>query len=235
MKTALFSRVSLALLTTASLGLAGITATGPAAADTTNKLPSILTDTGSSTGSGTGSWDPQIKRDKGISTTSWSTTGTSPHRHRRPRVGRPPLTLPGSCQTAVVDIVRALPVVGPDIFRLIRGEDVDVAALVQKVLGAEGVIGGQHLLRTANSAGIVTGTFSDLPPAVYLVATVCNVAVNPKQLGRGDRPCSQRRERVTRVIRVQRQLTPRSFSRHTRPARGFRSGSCANHQHVSSQ
>ena len=66
MKTALFSRVSLALLTTASLGLAGITATGPAAADTTNKLPSILTDTGSSTGSGTGSWDPQIKRDKGI-------------------------------------------------------------------------------------------------------------------------------------------------------------------------
>ncbi|HNP57075.1 MAG TPA: hypothetical protein PK331_00490 [Gordonia sp. (in: high G+C Gram-positive bacteria)] len=184
MKTALFSRVSLALLTTASLGLAGITATGPAAADTTNKLPSILTDTGSSTGSGTGSWDPQIKRDKGIEYNvvvhhrdiTYTATGV-------PRVGRPPLTLPGSCQTAVVDIVRALPVVGPDIFRLIRGEDVDVAALVQKVLGAEGVIGGQHLLRTANSAGIVTGTFSDLPPAVYLVATVCNVAVNRNNWG----------------------------------------------------
>lgn len=184
MMNARFARASLAVLTAAGLGLTGFTATGPAAADLTIKLPSILTDNGSSTGSGTGSWDPQIKRSKGIGYTvegdgkdiTYTATDV-------PRVGRPPVTLPGSCQSVAVDVVKAVPVVGPSIFALIRGDDVDVADLISRLRAAPGVVAGLHTVRTANSAGTVKATFSNLPPAVYLVASVCNLVVDRNHWG----------------------------------------------------
>jgi|GEM_PF-4242790 len=98
---------------------------------------------------------------------------------RVPVVG--PITLPGSCTTAVVDAVRAAPVVGPVLLDYILGNpDIDVLALLQELDDA-GAITAIHLLRTANGENVVSGTFEDIPIGVYAVVSVCNL--NPDLLG----------------------------------------------------
>ena len=77
--------------------------------------------------------------------------------------------LPGSCSTVVADVVKVLPVL-PDLLELINKGD--IADLIAKLI-ADDLVTQVDLLRIA-SAGVVTGTFSDLPRGTYLVGSVCN-------------------------------------------------------------
>ena len=98
---------------------------------------------------------------------------------RVPLIG--PVTLPGSCTTAVVDAVKAVPVVGPVLLDYILGNpDIDVLALLQELDNA-GAITAVHLLRGANSENVVSGTFDDVPKGVYAVVSICNL--NPDLIG----------------------------------------------------
>lgn len=98
---------------------------------------------------------------------------------RVPLIGS--VTLPGSCTTAVVDAVRAAPVVGPVLLDYILGNpDIDVLALLQELEDA-GAITAIHLLRGANGDNVVSGTFEDIPIGVYAVVSICNL--NPDLLG----------------------------------------------------
>lgn len=83
------------------------------------------------------------------------------------------VVLPGSCATAVVDVLRALPVLGPDILAVLRGADPDIAALLEKVI-ANNLITRLDPIRVADREGTATHTFTDLPRGFYAVLTVCN-------------------------------------------------------------
>ncbi len=87
-------------------------------------------------------------------------------------VNRPPITLPGSCTTVVIDAAKAAPYL-PE---LINGGDVDLVELINDLI-QKGVVAQFHLLRVA-SGGVVTGTFSNLPIGAYIVASVCNANTN---------------------------------------------------------
>ncbi len=98
---------------------------------------------------------------------------------RVPLVGS--ITLPGSCTTAVVDALRAAPIVGPVLLDYILGNpDVDVLALLQQLDDADAIT-AINLLRGANRDNVVSGTFEDVPNGVYAVVSVCNL--NPDLLG----------------------------------------------------
>ena len=81
------------------------------------------------------------------------------------------VVLPGSCATAVVDVLRALPVLGPDILAVLRGADPDIATLLEKVI-ANNLITRLDPIRVADREGTATHTFTDLPRGFYAVLTV---------------------------------------------------------------
>ncbi|MEE4023583.1 hypothetical protein V1Y59_10890 [Gordonia sp. PKS22-38] len=88
--------------------------------------------------------------------------------------------LPGACTTAVVDVVRAAPIVGPDIIAIVLGQSIDVLALLQAVDDADAIT-ATDLLTPANRDGTVTGTFDNIPDGLYAVMSVCNL--NPDLYG----------------------------------------------------
>lgn len=102
-----------------------------------------------------------------------SITYTATDVPRVPLVGS--LTLPGSCTTAVVDAVRAAPVVGPVLLDYLVGNpDIDVLALLRE-LGDAGAITAIQPLQGANRDNVVSGTFQDIPRGVYAVVSICNL------------------------------------------------------------
>ena len=91
-----------------------------------------------------------------------------------PRVN---VLIPGACTTAVIDAVKAAPIVGPDIIALVQGQSVDVVKLLTELNDAKAVA-ATHLAKFADKNGTVTGTFEDLPDGLYAVMSVCNLNRN---------------------------------------------------------
>ncbi|AZG47608.1 hypothetical protein [Gordonia insulae] len=82
----------------------------------------------------------------------------------------------GFCSTAVVDVIKAAPIIGPSLISLIQGGPVDVVKLLTDLAEADAVT-ASHLARFATSAApnTVTGTFDDIPNGLYAILTVCNL------------------------------------------------------------
>ena len=88
-----------------------------------------------------------------------------------PRISR---LVPGFCTSAVIDAVKAAPIIGPDIIALVQGQSVNVVALLAALRDADAIT-ATHLGRFANGDGVVTGTFEDIPDGLYAVMSVCNL------------------------------------------------------------
>ncbi|ROZ89142.1 hypothetical protein [Gordonia sp. OPL2] len=91
-----------------------------------------------------------------------------------PRVN---VLIPGACTTAVIDAVKAAPIVGPDIIALVQGQSVDVVKLLTELNDAKAVA-ATDLAKFADKNGTVTSTFKGLPDGLYAVMSVCNLNRN---------------------------------------------------------
>jgi hypothetical protein len=91
-----------------------------------------------------------------------------------PRVN---VLIPGACTTAVIDAVKAAPIVGPDVIALVQGQDVDVVKLLTELNDAKAVA-ATDLAKFADKNGTVTSTFKGLPDGLYAVMSVCNLNRN---------------------------------------------------------
>lgn len=85
--------------------------------------------------------------------------------------------LPGACTTAVIDAVKAAPIVGPDVIALVQGQNVDVVKLLTELNDAKAVA-ATDLAKFADKNGTVTSTFKGLPDGLYAVMSVCNLNRN---------------------------------------------------------
>lgn len=87
--------------------------------------------------------------------------------------------IPGVCTSALIDAVAAAPIIGPSVIDTISGGEVDALALIRDLLESDAVV-DVHLLRAANGAGTVSGTFENVPTGLYLVVSFCNpLSANP--------------------------------------------------------
>ncbi|MDL9946512.1 hypothetical protein QSJ19_13090 [Gordonia sp. ABSL11-1] len=91
-----------------------------------------------------------------------------------PRVN---VLIPGACTTAVIDAVKAAPIVGTDIIALVQGQSVDVVKLLTELNDAKAVV-ATDLAKFADRNGTVTHTFKGLPDGLYAVMSVCNLNRN---------------------------------------------------------
>ncbi|MEU4313099.1 hypothetical protein [Nocardia sp. NPDC024068] len=82
--------------------------------------------------------------------------------------------IPGECTTVLVDTLAAAPALTPAAVDSLSGRTPDAFALLQRLI-ADGTVAAGPQIQFA-SAGRVTGSFTDIPRGVYLVATVCNIS-----------------------------------------------------------
>lgn len=82
--------------------------------------------------------------------------------------------IPGECTTVLVNTAVAAPVLAPAAVDTLSGREPDAFALLQRLIADGAVTAGPRVQFSA--AGQVTGSFTDIPRGVYLVATVCNVS-----------------------------------------------------------
>lgn len=82
--------------------------------------------------------------------------------------------IPGECTTVLVNTAVAAPILAPAAVDSLSGREPDTYALLQRLI-AEGALAAGPRIQFA-AAGQVTGSFTDIPRGVYLVATVCNVS-----------------------------------------------------------
>ncbi|MFW0782985.1 hypothetical protein AAFP35_00565 [Gordonia sp. CPCC 206044] len=87
----------------------------------------------------------------------------------------PGASLPGTCQIAAIDVIKALPIIGPDLLDLIRGgeSNIDVVELLQQLTEAD-AIAAVNLTGVADRQNVASSEFQDLPRGVYAVLAVCN-------------------------------------------------------------
>ncbi|NKY58448.1 hypothetical protein [Nocardia flavorosea] len=82
--------------------------------------------------------------------------------------------IPGECTTVLVNTAVAAPILAPAAVDTLSGREPDAFALLQRLI-ADGAVTAGPRVQFA-TAGQVTGSFTDIPRGVYLVATVCNVS-----------------------------------------------------------
>lgn len=82
--------------------------------------------------------------------------------------------IPGECTTVLMNTAVAAPILAPAAVDSLSGREPDTYALLQRLI-AEGALAAGPRIQFA-AAGQVTGSFTDIPRGVYLVATVCNVS-----------------------------------------------------------
>ncbi|MFI1460913.1 hypothetical protein [Nocardia carnea] len=82
--------------------------------------------------------------------------------------------IPGECTTVLVNTAVAAPILAPAAVDTLSGREPDAFALLQRLIAEGAVTAGPRVQFAA--AGQVTGSFTDIPRGVYLVATVCNLS-----------------------------------------------------------
>lgn len=83
--------------------------------------------------------------------------------------------VPGECTTVLVDTAAAAPVLAPAAVDSLSGREPDVFALLQRLI-ADGAVAAGPRVQFASATGQVSGSFTEVPPGVYLVATVSNMS-----------------------------------------------------------
>jgi hypothetical protein len=89
--------------------------------------------------------------------------------------------IPGTCSTAVIDAIKAAPILGPALIQIILGGQVpiqQVIGVIQQLIASDAVVAADPI-RIANNAKVATHTFNNIPNGVYVVMTVCSVLTAP--------------------------------------------------------
>ncbi|MFI5715720.1 hypothetical protein [Nocardia sp. NPDC051750] len=80
----------------------------------------------------------------------------------------------GECTTVLVNTAVAAPILAPAAVETLSGREIDAYDLLQRLI-TDGAITAGPRIQFASETGQVTGSFTDTPRGVYLVATLCNM------------------------------------------------------------
>ncbi|MGI5221020.1 hypothetical protein [Nocardia sp. CA-290969] len=83
--------------------------------------------------------------------------------------------IPGECTTVLVNTAVAAPILAPAAVDTLSGREPDAFALLQRLI-TDGAVTAGPRVQFASATGHVTGSFTDIPRGIYLVATVCNIS-----------------------------------------------------------
>ncbi|MEU1984802.1 hypothetical protein [Nocardia sp. NPDC019395] len=81
----------------------------------------------------------------------------------------------GECTTVLVNTAVAAPILAPAAVDTLSGRESDTFELLQRLI-TDGAVTAGPRIQFASSTGQVTGSFTDIAPGVYLVATVGNIS-----------------------------------------------------------